>query len=194
MADGGRYRRRRHATLSIGPNGIARKPHQPHFQSREYNPLNGDVQRWFDPIEDGVVDSPVMVDLLLGATSCFEAASEAEKPHHWHVELHQFRVEATADSLGKPTPEGMHRDGVDWVLVLFIDRVNAAEGITEVRIAGETAGDRFTLATPGDAVLLDDNRVLHGVTPIRPINPSTATYRDVFVATWKAGIEVQDMR
>jgi len=185
MADGGRYRRRRHAALGITPDAIVRKPHQPHYQSRDYNRLNGDVQRWFDPIEDGIVDSAMMRRLLRGATDCFESAGGGAAACPWHVELHQFRIEATAHEAGRPTPEGMHRDGVDWVLVMLIDRVNADEGVTEIRIAGRPQIDRFTLAAPGDAVLLDDHRVLHGVTPIRPIDPDKLAYRDVFVATWK---------
>ena len=187
MADGGRYRRRRHAALAITPGAIARKPHQPHYQSRDYNRLNGDVQRWFEPIEDGIVDSPMMRHLLRGATDCFERAGggEGDAARPWHVELHQFRIEANAHEPGRPTPEGMHRDGVDWVLVMLIDRVNADQGVTEIRIAGQPQIDRFTLAAPGDAVLLDDHRVLHGVTPIRPIDPDVPAYRDVFVATWK---------
>ena len=28
---------------------IHRKTHQPHYQSRDYNPLNGGIARWFDP-------------------------------------------------------------------------------------------------------------------------------------------------
>lgn len=186
MADGGRYRRRRHAALAITPDAITRKPRQPHFQSRDYNQLNGDVQRWFEPIEDAVIDSPMLRRLLRGATLCFEGAGGSARAAHWHVELHQFRVETSAQELGRPTPEGMHRDGVDWVLVMLIDRLNAAEGVTEVQVAGQPGIDRFTLAAPGDAVLLDDHRVMHGVTPIRPIEPHRPAHRDVFVATWKA--------
>src|SRR6185312_3597527 len=44
MADGGRYRRRRFAVFRATPEGVARKPHQPHYQSRDYNPLNGDIE------------------------------------------------------------------------------------------------------------------------------------------------------
>ena len=186
MADGGRYRRRRHAALAITPDAIARKPHQPHFQSRDYNQLNGDVQRWFEPMEDVIIDSPMMQRLLRGATTCFEGADESAAAPQWHVELHQFRIEATAHKLGRPTPEGMHRDGVDWVLVMLIDRVNADEGVTEIQIAGRPEIDRFILIASGDVVLLDDHRVMHGVTPIRPIDTDMPAYRDVFVATWRA--------
>src|SRR5690348_15318423 len=53
MADGGRYRRRRHAVFSAPANGvISRKPHQPHYQSLAYNPLHGGIERWFEPIEE----------------------------------------------------------------------------------------------------------------------------------------------
>ena len=38
MADGGRYRRRRHAVYAAPAGGaIVRAPHQPHYQSRDYN-------------------------------------------------------------------------------------------------------------------------------------------------------------
>ncbi len=133
-----------------------------------------------------VIDGPMLRRLLRGATLCFEGAGESAGASRWHVELHQFRVETSAQELGRPTPEGMHRDGVDWVLVMLIDRLNAAEGVTEVEVAGQPGIDRFTLAAPGDAVLLDDHRVRHGVTPIRPIAQDMPAYRDVFVATWKA--------
>ena len=49
MADGGRYRRRRHALYRADP-AISRKPHGPHWQSHDYNPLNGGIERWFEPV------------------------------------------------------------------------------------------------------------------------------------------------
>jgi hypothetical protein len=50
MADGGRYRRRRFAAFNGSAQGFERKPHQPHYQSREFNPLNGGIDRWFEPV------------------------------------------------------------------------------------------------------------------------------------------------
>ena len=53
MADGGRYRRRRHAVYAAtGGGAIVRAAHQPHYQSLDYNTLNGGIARWFEPIED----------------------------------------------------------------------------------------------------------------------------------------------
>ena len=64
MADGGRYRRRRFAAFRAAPTGIVRKPHQPHYQSRDYNPLNGGLERWFEPVSDTVAGHPALAAIL----------------------------------------------------------------------------------------------------------------------------------
>ncbi|RZI38206.1 hypothetical protein EGT07_35385, partial [Herbaspirillum sp. HC18] len=45
--------------------------------------------------------------------------------------------------------------------------------------------DSFVLSEPGEAVLLDDRRIRHGVTAIRALDPARAAYRDVLVMTWR---------
>ena len=46
MADGGRYRRRRFAVYGAGKQSpIVRGPHQPHYQTLDYNTLNGGIER-----------------------------------------------------------------------------------------------------------------------------------------------------
>ncbi|MDE2201080.1 MAG: 2OG-Fe dioxygenase family protein, partial [Rhodospirillales bacterium] len=58
MADGGRYRRRRYAVFNAAPGGaILRGPHEPHFQTTDYNRLNGGVERWFEPMPEAVAGS-----------------------------------------------------------------------------------------------------------------------------------------
>jgi hypothetical protein len=182
MADGGRYRRRRHAVYTADADGrIVRAPHQPHYQSRDYNTLNGGIARWFEPIDAAIGDGPTMRSVLGASRALFEGLAGR---HHWHVELHQFRIEARAGEAGQPTPEGVHRDGVDYVVVLLIDRRNIASGTTTVhRLSGEELG-AFTLTEPLDAALLDDARVAHGVTPIEPMDSTIPAYRDVLVVTW----------
>jgi hypothetical protein len=179
MADGGRYRRRRHATFGFDDAGFTRRPHQPHFQSRDYNPLNGDVQRWFDPVDPAVEHSPVIRRIFTLCAGIFPPPKLRS-----HVELHQFRIETSARQLGRPTPEGLHRDGVDWVFVMLVTRRNVREGVTEIGTrTGERIG-RFILAEPGDAILLNDHRILHGVTEIHAVDPALPAYRDVLVVTF----------
>ena len=186
MADGGRYRRRRHAVYAATAAGLRRAPHQPHYQSRDYNALNGGIARWFEPIEATVGSGETMAAILAASRTLFE---QLAGPRDWHVEVHQFRIAARAGEEGRPTPEGIHRDGVDYVLVLLVDRQNIASGTTTVhRLDGDELG-AFTLTLPLDAAWLDDSRVAHGVTPIEPVDPSRPAYRDVLVVTWRTAGE-----
>jgi hypothetical protein len=188
MADSGRYRKRRFAAFSAvpgaAPGSVVRKPHQPHYQSRDYNALNGGVQRWFEPVLDAIADHPTTRAVIDAGLALFHPIT-ADAPASWHVELHQFRIEALAGEAGQPTPEGAHRDGVDWVIVMLIDRVNVESGVTDIYAPDGTSLGAFTLTAPGDAVFLDDHRVLHGVTPIRPHDPATPALRDVLVVTYR---------
>jgi len=186
MADGGRYRRRRHAAFALSAAGILRKPHQPHYQSRDYNPLNGGLARWFEPIRDDVAGHPAMTAILTACFRLFDGLTPPEiRPAAWHVEVHQFRIEAQPGVAGRPTPEGLHRDGVDWVLVLLAARVNIASGMTTIHDMDRAPLGSFTLTRPLDSALVDDGRVYHGVTPVEPLDPAKPAYRDVLVVTFR---------
>ncbi len=183
MADGGRYRRRRHAAFQHADGRFMRKPHRPHYQSRQHNRLNGGVERWFEPVLPATVELPI-TETILGF--CLSAISQTDtlSAEPWHIEFHQFRIETTPEYAGRPTPEGMHRDGVDWVFVMLVHRQNVRDGMTEIGSPeGQTLGS-FTLQNAGDAVLLDDRRILHSVTEIHAIDPCLRAYRDVLVVTF----------
>jgi hypothetical protein len=186
MADGGRYRRRRFASFAVSGGSVRRKPHQPHYQSRDYNALNGGIARWFEPVTDAIGAHPATQAIIRACDALFTAVTLPHlRPQVWHVEMHQFRIEARADSEGKPTPEGMHRDGVDWVLVLLARRENVASGETNIVDPRGAPLGSFTLAEPMDAALVDDARVQHGVTAIHPIDPGRPAWRDVLVLTFR---------
>ncbi len=186
MADGGRYRRRRFAAFRAGPAGIVRKPHQPHYQSQDYNPLNGGIERWFEPVTDAAARHPALTAILRTSHELFDRLTPAAvRPEAWHVELHQFRIEAHPGQAGRPTPEGMHRDGVDWVLVLMVRRENIESGETTIYDLARRPLGSFTLTQPLDSALVDDSRVFHGVTAVEPLDPLLPAYRDVLVVTFR---------
>ena len=184
MGDGGRYRRRRFGVYAAERQGaIVRGPHQPHYQTLDYNTLNGGIERWFKPVTEEIGSGASMRTILEYCRALFgRLVPEATK---WHIEVHQFRIEARTGEAGKPTPEGMHRDGVDYVLVLLINRRNIASGTTTVHDLDKRALGSFTLTDPLDAALVDDSRCYHGVTPVQPENPAQPAYRDVLVVTFK---------
>lgn len=185
MADGGRYRRRRHANFTQGRGApdTRRNPHRPHFQAVVHNTLNGGVERWFAPVEDAVADGPAVQGLL----SLGRGVADALRPgRDWFVEMHQFRIEAAAGAPGYPTPEGVHHDGVDFVLIAMIARTNLVGGETLITDDAGAELARFTLLDRLDTAFVDDARVMHGVTPVRPADQALPSCRDVLVLTWKA--------
>jgi hypothetical protein len=185
MADGGRYRKRRHAVFRVAADGaVLRQPHQPHYQDVDYNPLNGGVQRWFEPVSEEVGRSACLASLLALGRSVFGALSPAVAS--WKVEVHQFRIEARPGEAGQPTPEGPHRDGVDYVLVLLVNRRNIQQGTTVVYDLERRELGSFTLTLPFDAALVEDARVYHGVTAVTPLDPAAPAHRDVLVLTFRA--------
>lgn len=188
MADGGRYRRRRCSAFLVSSDEIVLKPHQPHYQSRDYNTLNGGIERWFQPFKDETARHPLLQAILrLSHTVFNELTTLILRPSTWHVECHQFRIQAKHNEPGLPTPEGLHRDGVDWVLVMLVARENIAEGVTTIyNLQREPLGS-FTLATPLDTAFVDDGRVYHGVTAVRPLDPLQPAFRDVLVVTFRHG-------
>jgi hypothetical protein len=185
LPDGHRYRRRRHATLSAraGERGFRREGHRPHYQGLEYNKLVGGIERWFEPIEPAVA-----AGATFGAVVAFglELYGRLKPDVDWHIEAHQFRIEARPDAAGQPTPEGVHRDGVDYVIVMLVDRANIESGTTTVHALDGRELGSFTLTTACDAALVDDSRVMHGVTPVRPLDPARPAWRDVLVVTYRA--------
>ncbi len=184
MADGGRYRRRRHAVFAASAAGaIERLPHQPHYQALDYNPLNGGIARWFAPITDAVGAGASLRTILQFSRALFGRLAHPDR--RWKIEVHQFRIEAQPGAEGLPTPEGMHRDGVDFVLVLLVNRENIASGTTSIHGPDGRELGRFTLTVPLDAALVDDARVAHGVTPVQAIDAARPAHRDVLVVTFK---------
>ncbi|HWU82865.1 MAG TPA: 2OG-Fe dioxygenase family protein [Methylophilaceae bacterium] len=184
MADGGRYRRRRYATFSAiaGIPGIRLEPHQPHYQSLDYNPLNGGIAREFEPIPGDITTGATLTSVL---SFCHEVFSGLQPQAHWHIECHQFRIEAHQGESGKPTPEGVHRDGVDYVLVMMVRRVNISSGTTTMHGLDRALLGSFTLEQPLDSAIVDDRRCLHGVTPVEQIVADQPAYRDVLVVTFR---------
>ena len=182
LKDGGHYRRRRHSSYVVEGDRAALAPHRAHWQPVEYNALHGGMQRWFEPVAPQVGEAPAWLALLrwLGRVS---SALKGEQP--WYVEAHQFRID-TEGGIGRPTPEGAHRDGVDVVAVFLVAREGIKGGETRVFEADGPRGERFTLTEPWSLLLLDDERVIHESTPIQPAGEGGG-HRDTLVLTYRGG-------
>lgn len=181
LKDGGRYRRRRHACFRADGVHLTQTAHRAHWQPVEYNALHGGMERWFEPMDANVVAQAGWCQLL---SALARVASKFKGDRSWAVEAHQFRIDTT-DGIGRPTPEGAHRDGVDLVAVFLIGRHDIKGGETRVFEAQGPNGQRFTMTEPWSLLLLDDERVIHESTPIQPVDVDG--HRDTLVLTYRAG-------
>lgn len=183
LKDGGRYRRRRHSSYVVTGTQVQQVPHRAHWQPLSYNALHGGMERWFEPVDPAVSASPAWQQLLVGTS---QVASDLRGVQPWFVEAHQFRIDTT-NGIGRPTPEGAHRDGVDLVAVFMVGRHHIKGGESRVFAADGPQGQRFTLTQPWSLLLLDDARVIHETTPIQPAIPDQTGWRDTLVLTCRAG-------
>jgi hypothetical protein len=183
LKDGGRYRYRRHGCFVIDGAQVTLAPHRPHWQPVEYNALHGGIERHFEPIEPALLAHPLWNAWLLAMAARASALKGAQR---WYVEAHPFRIDTT-DGIGRPTPEGAHRDGVDLVTVTLVARQGIKGAETRVFAAQGREGQRFTLSQPWSTLLLDDERVIHESTPIQPAEPGGHGHRDTLVLTFRAG-------
>ena len=180
LKDGGRYRFRRHASYTVSGSELKMAPHRAHWQSLDYNALHGGIERWFEPITQALANDLRWQAVIKNTAGLF---SSLKPVITWFIEAHQFRID-TSDGIGRPTPEGAHRDGVDFVAVFLIDRHNIKGGETRIFEVNTSAGLRFTLTEPWSVLLMNDERMIHETTPIQPTKPHG--YRDTLVLTFRS--------
>jgi hypothetical protein len=182
LRDGGKYRSRRHSCFvqTVATDQLTQTPHRAHWQPVDYNALHGGIERWFEPIAPSVCADAAWQGLLRALGRAFAGCMTTPT---WHIEAHQFRID-TAEGVGRPTPEGAHRDGVDFVAVILVQRGDVRGGESRVFEAQGPHGVRFTLSAPWTTLVLDDAKVIHETTPIQP--GATAGVRDTLVLTYRA--------
>ncbi|WP_162842968.1 2OG-Fe dioxygenase family protein [Neisseria animalis] len=184
MADGGKYRQRAHAVFETvsSEQSIQLLPYQPHYQTKDYNTLNGGVARYFQEISGDFLQNEVFEALIKLAYSVFSKC----KPKNYFIGVHQFRITAKEKNIGLPTPEGVHRDGVSFVFMVMASRCNVEGGETAIYDLERNKLSAFTLSETFDAAIVDDTQVFHGVSPIfRKDENIEKAYRDVLVITFK---------
>jgi hypothetical protein len=176
-----RLRRYGHYLFTPADGTIAPRAHDTFVQPEQSNPLYIGRDRHFEPLTPEFAGEPLLSDYLRLLS---EMAMMLDDIEQWSVKVTPFRVLASAGGGGEPTPEGLHRDGVTLVTSLLVGRDNADGGESSVydRHGGHLLS--VTLHEPGTLLLGDDRRSLHGVSPIRPLDPQRPARRDVLVVTF----------
>ncbi|WP_405749620.1 2OG-Fe dioxygenase family protein [Streptomyces sp. NBC_01411] len=190
MGDGGTYRRRRYSTVLLdGEGGVAQRiDHDGFLQSREINRLNGGVIRRFDPIDPALLDTAVVRQLLAHFTARIENSAHGDRPQHPNrsqapirrVNIHQHRITATRTSSGNPTPEGVHRDGVEHIVMMLVARKDISGGSSTLHDNDGKPLLTHTLTSPGDYIFLEDRTCMHSASPVTAAPSAAEGHRDMF--------------
>jgi hypothetical protein len=182
LSDGGHYRYRRYSVFNWSNTNdkLTLLPHEPHYQSTYRNNMNGGINRDFKAFKKNTLKNPILERMVSFVSQQISFKNEKQ----WRIQAHQFRIEANKDEAGQPTPEGIHRDGADFILIMVLKRHNITGGVNHIYDAAKRLVFGGILENTGDAILIDDRKVWHGVSEVYPDGDNSSCYRDVLVLTF----------
>jgi hypothetical protein len=177
---GATFRRRRYGRYywSPGNDRLLALPAQPYFQPEDENPYAGGVQREFAPLLPETVSSPFLDALVRSTFEQLPLPSE-KQAQTWEVRVHQIRIVTSADQPGKPAPEGIHQDGTDFLTLHMVRRSNVVGAESTIYDLERRPLASYTMLDPLDSFIIEDPRVMHGVTPVLPANGASQGTRDL---------------
>lgn len=176
-----KYRFRRYSVFDYVAGQLAVLPHEPHYQEKHFNALYGGIERHYLPWLTATQKNRYFQRLL----AWIEERLPESNPGY-RVQGHQFRVFADSKSTGQPSPEGIHKDGSDYTLILLMKLHNTLGGVSRIYDNNKQLIQQLTLKNTGDCIFIDDKACYHNTTSIQPKDTSCAAYRDVLVLTFHA--------
>jgi hypothetical protein len=172
----GNYRLRRLSRFIVSGDQLIKLPHGYLYQPKEYNPVVGGIKREFEELDDALINHETFKHLILAFSDSCKLHPEAE------IGVHQIRTTCSPNNYGNPAPEGIHRDGTDFIGIFSVDRDNIEGGETHLYTARKEKPVFSKVLNPGELLLVNDHEFLHFTTPVKPRAERQGT-RDVFVLT-----------
>jgi len=151
--------------------------HRDYTAFKRFNPVGGGIRRKYEPIE---VDFTPFIRAGIHGFGL-------DTSEDWQINVHQNRSIANLEKNGQLTPEGVHHDGHEFVMIAILRRNSVAGGETRLWNPGESEPFWRGTLPPGKAVLLDDRAIAHDVTDIEPENGRPG-HRDILITAfsrWK---------
>jgi hypothetical protein len=182
LKNGATFRLRRFAYFYFLPSCTDIQPlKQTHyFQASELNSYAGGIQRHLAYLKDSTLNNQFLHELINMNFKQFPLSGEMAN-NSWKVDIHQIRILASADEVGEPTPEGIHHDENEFVVMHLIKRHNILDGINTIYNNDKQPLESVTLNQPMDSLVVWDPHVMHGVSAIRPDNENEIAFRDILL-------------
>ncbi len=180
MQDRGKYRFRRYGKMILKSKTreIRWLENTDFYQNCEVNPVNGGQIRSFSQILPSTLQNYYLEKIVW---EIYSILPNRKKYHQWEVGVHMIRIIASHNQQGKPTPEGMHRDGHDYVAQILINRENILGGESTLQEIKSNQVRHRVLQNPLDAIIIDDHNFLHGVSTIRMKKSNYPSFRDMLI-------------
>jgi hypothetical protein len=180
LARGATFRLRRYGRYYWSParDELLALPHRPYFQPIAENSYAGGVNREFAPLLPESLSNPFLRALIRCVFVCLPVPLE-KQVCPWEVRIHQVRIVATPLEPGHPAPEGIHQDGTDFLTLHLVRRWNVTGGTTTIYDLERKPKLSVTLQDCLDTFILEDARVMHGVTPVHVSAGSDSGTRDL---------------
>lgn len=195
LRDGARFRERRYGRYYYLPRTgtIHLLRHRPYFQSEAANSYAGGIHREVAPLTATSIKNPLMDALIEFNFAQFPiAADDVRQDQPWEVACHQFRIIATPGEVGEPTPEGIHRDEIDYGAIHLLSRSNVKGGSSRVYDNESHLIAEFALESRWDTMYWADQKVLHSVTPITPDDGGARAVRDILILGYKCEPDLRE--
>ena len=178
-------RLRRYSCLSYSPlrGAVSVMKDATFRQSKLFNPLFGGMERRFAPLRPETLNNPYLTELIDLALRQWPIPDN-RKELNWSVGVHQIRIASQNNDPASPTPEGIHRDGYQFVTIHFIARQNVSGGVSNIYDNQSRLLESFTLNAALDSIFIDDCRVMHDVTPILSERQGLVASRDTLILTY----------
>jgi hypothetical protein len=180
LANGAKFRLRRYGRYRwpAAQDVLSPLAHEAYFQPAEENAYAGGVAREFAPLLPQTVDNPFVHALVRCTFACLPLADERRR-QTWEVRIHQIRIVAAPGDPGLPAPEGVHQDGTDFLTLHMVGRRNVTGGESTIYDLERRPVARYTMRQPLDSMILEDPRVMHGVTSVHSADGQTPGTRDL---------------
>jgi hypothetical protein len=180
LLEGARFRLRRYGRYYWSPadDALETLPQEAFFQLKEENAYAGGMARDFAPLLPDTVNNPFLLALVRSTFGCLPLAPD-RLGKTWEVRIHQIRVVASAKVPGLPAPEGIHQDGTDFLTLHLVRRRNIVGAKSTIYDLNRKPIQSFTLREPLDSLILEDPRIMHGVTPVYPADKRAVGTRDL---------------
>ena len=143
------------------------------MQPADINSYLGDIQRTYAPLKDEIVFSESFMSMIF----------KFQRMTGWmgDFDVHQMRLLATNGKTAEPAPEGIHRDGYEFIVPFMVMAENCKGGKPQIYDLHSKQILANLQPLPDMVMVFNDRKMRHFATPITQKDPTRPAYWDAFV-------------